>query len=254
MAATSLFISNSFSSCLFSQRQTLSSKSYLHDYPTAIPFSCSSTCFSTHKLNYFSAPKTYALRSSKFHKKLAPPVKGGGSSTLQYTEDEEAPSAAAIVDRFYAAINRKDVKLLSKLLAEDCTLYCMFFFQPFKGKDNVMMFLWDLMDSMDSQMQFVIDETTEGKPHKVAELWHLEQKKEKFYLGSGCSFHNCKSYQGKLLITDIQIFTDLPIKLDILAFAFVKVVRKIHVQLKRQKAQKVYQHIYMRSLLLLLIF
>ncbi|GLJ10424.1 hypothetical protein SUGI_0128010 [Cryptomeria japonica] len=215
MAATSLFISNSCSPHLFSQRkQTLSSKSYLHGCPTSIPLSSSSTCFTTHKLHYCYAPKTSSLKSYNFTKILAPPVKGVESSILQSSQDEE-PSAAAIVDSFYAAINRKDFTLLSNLLAEDCILHRTLFSEPFEGKERVMKLIRDSVDPMDSETRFVIDETIEGTPNKVGKIWHLEQKRADFIFDRGFSFHSCKSYQGKLLISDIEVFIN-SIQLDIL--------------------------------------
>ncbi|XP_057865036.2 uncharacterized protein LOC131072795 isoform X2 [Cryptomeria japonica] len=223
MAATSLFISNSCSPHLFSQRkQTLSSKSYLHGCPTSIPLSSSSTCFTTHKLHYCYAPKTSSLKSYNFTKILAPPVKGVESSILQSSQDEE-PSAAAIVDSFYAAINRKDFTLLSNLLAEDCILHRTLFSEPFEGKERVMKLIRDSVDPMDSETRFVIDETIEGTPNKVGKIWHLEQKRADFIFDRGFSFHSCKSYQGKLLISDIEVFIN-SIQLDILYSAINEVL------------------------------
>ncbi|KAH9305873.1 hypothetical protein KI387_010277, partial [Taxus chinensis] len=137
---------------------------------------------------------------------------GVGSSSFESIQDESS-SAAAIVDSLYAAINRKDVDLLSSLLSEGCTLNCMLFFQPFEGKQAVVGLMRDLMEAMAPGMLFVIDDTIEGNSHKVIVMWHLEWNQIKLPFSKGCSFYICKSYQGILLISDTQVFTESPIKL-----------------------------------------
>ncbi|KAH9305871.1 hypothetical protein KI387_010275, partial [Taxus chinensis] len=214
MAARSLFIPNSCSPSIFSRRKhSLTSKSCLQEYPNTVPFSSFSSCLNSHNLHYFSTPKISSLRRTHFHKHfLAPIVKGVGSSSFESVRDESS-AAADIVYSLYAAINRKDVDLLSSLLAEGCTLNCMLFFQPFGGKQTVVGFMRDLMEAMAPGMLFVIDDTIEGNSHKVIVMWHLEWNQIKLPFSKGCSLHICKNFHGILLISDTQVFTESPIKL-----------------------------------------
>eukprot|EP01018_Ginkgo_biloba_P020877 Gb_41143 [translate_table: standard] len=80
-----------------------------------------------------------------------------------------AGSAMTVVTGFYEAINRKDMNVLSDLIADGCILNDLSFPKAFEGRQ----FMKDFMDAMGKGMVFVIDGMREGDAFIVGVMWHL---------------------------------------------------------------------------------
>lgn len=162
-----------------------------------------------------------AYHHDTLHKFNHPAVGSGGSySRLQrkkwvlLSNDQsvvEAPTSSEItpdflecgstvVRRFYEGINGRDLGSVEKLIAENCVYEDLIFPQPFVGRKAILEFFNKFIDSISSDLRFVIDDISEDDPSGVGVTWHLEWKGKTFPFSKGCSFYRLEVINGQRLI------------------------------------------------------
>ncbi|XP_057856815.2 uncharacterized protein LOC131066126 isoform X2 [Cryptomeria japonica] len=128
--------------------------------------------------------------------------------------EEEADEITAIptVMKFYQGLNRKDVKAVTELLAENCVLNDSQFPGTFEGKKMVLKFVKDLVEAMGNDILFVVEEVSEGDDLNVAVIWHLECEGKALPFTKGCSFYHCEKQGERMVIRSMQDFMEPPLK------------------------------------------
>ncbi|KAL6494196.1 hypothetical protein OROGR_030996 [Orobanche gracilis] len=123
--------------------------------------------------------------------------------------EEENDQALDAVMKLYSAFKNKNINELSEILADECRCVCGFlsFFQTFQGKTQVLEFFSSLISMLGDNVQIVVKPTLHDGMN-VGVQWKFEWKKILVPLGKGFSFHICQSYQGKAVISNIELFME----------------------------------------------
>ncbi|OWM85617.1 uncharacterized protein LOC116207338 [Punica granatum] len=127
-----------------------------------------------------------------------------------HTEEEEDNNGALqAVLKLYDSIKNRNIMELSEVFGDDCQCGCNFipFFRSFRGKKQVLAFFSYLMRSLGSNIEFVVQPTLQDGMN-VGVSWRLEWNKKRVPLGKGFSFHICQVYQGKVLISNVEMFME----------------------------------------------
>lgn len=106
-------------------------------------------------------------------------------------------SAASVVRKFYAGINRRDLDSVEELIAENCVYEDLVFPQPFVGRKTILDFFKKFTDSVGSDLQFVIDDISNEDSSAVGVTWHLEWRGRPFPFSKGCSFYRLEVVNGQ---------------------------------------------------------
>ncbi|XP_057793723.1 uncharacterized protein LOC131010288 isoform X2 [Salvia miltiorrhiza] len=109
----------------------------------------------------------------------------------------ELDSAAGTVRKFYDGINRRDLASVEDLIALNCVYEDLIFSQPFTGREAILDFFKQFIDSISGDLQFAIDEISEEDTSAVGVTWHLEWKGKPFPFSRGCSFYQLDVINGQ---------------------------------------------------------
>ncbi|KAL3499308.1 hypothetical protein ACH5RR_038401 [Cinchona calisaya] len=137
------------------------------------------------------------------------------------------PSSSKIIMQFYTSINTKNLKLVEKLLSDDCFFDDYSFPKPFKGKQEVIKFLEQLITSMGQNMEFNVEHICEGDDFTAAVNWHLDWKNKQVPFTRGCSYFGLSRDGERLAIKKVQAVIESPIKPGGLALALFKIVTSV---------------------------
>ncbi|GMP79046.1 hypothetical protein CsSME_00034741 [Camellia sinensis var. sinensis] len=102
-------------------------------------------------------------------------------------------SASEIVKKFYEGINGHDLASVEDLIADNCVYEDLIFPQPFA----ILEFFQKFIDSISTDLQFVIDDISDEDTSVVGVTWHLEWKGKAFPFSKGCSFYRLDVLNGK---------------------------------------------------------
>ncbi|MDJ0706796.1 MAG: nuclear transport factor 2 family protein [Leptolyngbyaceae cyanobacterium MO_188.B28] len=131
-------------------------------------------------------------------------------------------SAHRVIQSFYEAVNRRDIPAAMDLVDDDCLYQDLNFPHPFQGKEAVQKLLEDSCKGMPNDLQFVIDDITEGDPLAVGVLWHVELGGAPFPNGRGASFCRVSEKTGKLVFA--RDLVEPPFKPGDAAFFIIRLV------------------------------
>ncbi|XP_074368084.1 uncharacterized protein LOC141708378 isoform X1 [Apium graveolens] len=109
----------------------------------------------------------------------------------------ELESAANVVRKFYGGINGRDLASVEALIANDCVYEDLIFPHPFVGRKAILEFFEKFNDSINEDLQFVIDDISTEDSIAVGVTWHLEWKGKPFPFSKGCSFYKLKVVNGQ---------------------------------------------------------
>ncbi|KAK1386792.1 Polyketide cyclase SnoaL-like domain [Heracleum sosnowskyi] len=109
----------------------------------------------------------------------------------------ELESASDVVRKFYAGINGRDLASVEALIADDCVYEDLIFPQPFVGRKAILEFFEKFNDSINEDLQFVIDDISTEDSIAVGVTWHLEWKGKPFPFSKGCSFYKLEVVNGQ---------------------------------------------------------
>ncbi|KAK9716619.1 hypothetical protein RND81_06G245900 [Saponaria officinalis] len=137
------------------------------------------------------------------------------------------PSLSAVVKRFYACINKKDLTQLEDLISSDCFLEDSVFPHSFQGKKEVVGFISQLVESMGKNVHFQIGTVCEGDELVASLDWHLEWKEDQIPFSRGCSIFQCSIEDDKLVIRKAKIITEPPVKPGKLALGLLKILTSL---------------------------
>ncbi|KAL3513358.1 hypothetical protein ACH5RR_026075 [Cinchona calisaya] len=122
------------------------------------------------------------------------------SSSNQGVEETSLTSldtASTVVRKFYQGINGHDLGSVENLIAEDSVYEDLIFAQPFVGRKAILDFFKKFIESISTDLQFVIDDISEDDVSRVGVTWHLEWKGKSFPLSKGCSFYRLEVLNGQ---------------------------------------------------------
>ncbi|EFJ41351.1 hypothetical protein VOLCADRAFT_98696 [Volvox carteri f. nagariensis] len=95
-----------------------------------------------------------------------------------------------VIVRYYEAYNSGDLDTIASLLAPDVSYHDMIYEDPFVGRDEVLNYLKKVRRTVPADLQFVIEDVTDGDPRAVGITWHVEcGDGVVFPFSRGCSFY-----------------------------------------------------------------
>ncbi|GLC52361.1 hypothetical protein PLESTB_000620900 [Pleodorina starrii] len=99
-------------------------------------------------------------------------------------------SGKDVIVRYYQAYNAGDLDTIAGLLAPDVSYHDMIYEDPFVGREAVVKYLKKVRATVPSDLQFVIEDVTDGDPRAVGITWHVEcGQGVVFPFSRGCSFY-----------------------------------------------------------------
>ncbi|XP_043692421.1 uncharacterized protein LOC122642878 [Telopea speciosissima] len=158
------------------------------------------------------------------------PILSRQHSISSDSNSEHQPSPftpSETIRQFYSCINNKDQKELSELISNDCFFEDHSFIKAFEGKEEIMHFFEQLMESIGSNVKFSIESICEGAKLTVWTTWHLEWKEKRIPFTRGCSFYECSEHGQRLMIKKARVMIESPIKPGVLALTLLKMVTRI---------------------------
>eukprot|EP00210_Caulerpa_lentillifera_P008715 g8313.t1 len=111
------------------------------------------------------------------------------------TEDQ---SSAAGVIQFYEGFNSRDLDRCMESIADDCIYEDTVFSEPFIGKAQVRNYFQEVIEYVDPELKFKIDEVSADPTGTVGLLWHVEVGEIVMPFSRGCSFYRVNN-QGKIV-------------------------------------------------------
>ncbi|XP_051139359.1 uncharacterized protein LOC127257096 [Andrographis paniculata] len=120
-------------------------------------------------------------------------------SLTNHSSSATPDQSSQIVSKFYDAINRRDFAALEDLIALNCVYEDLVFPRPFVGRQAILMFFKQFMDSINADLQFSIDDISseEEDSSAVGVTWHLEWRGKPFPFSKGCSFYRLEMVDGQ---------------------------------------------------------
>ncbi|KXZ47377.1 hypothetical protein GPECTOR_36g98 [Gonium pectorale] len=104
-----------------------------------------------------------------------------------------------VIVRYYQAYNAGDLEAISSLLAPDVSYHDMIYEEPFEGREEVLKYLRKVRRTVPPDLQFVIEDVTDGDPRAVGITWHVEcGDGVAFPFSRGASFYTLNE-QGQIL-------------------------------------------------------
>ncbi|KAL4185290.1 hypothetical protein AMTRI_Chr10g229990 [Amborella trichopoda] len=140
---------------------------------------------------------------------------------------EDEPKALDTVMKLYTALKNRNSKGVSDIIAEECKCMCNFIsLSPLQGKKQVVQFLSTLMGTMGKSMHFIIEPTFhEGLV--VGVQWNLQWKGYPMPLGKGYAIYTIQKYEGRVLISNMQMSMEPLLKSDLLRLRLIKFMAPI---------------------------
>ncbi|XP_042518179.1 uncharacterized protein LOC122091973 isoform X1 [Macadamia integrifolia] len=109
-------------------------------------------------------------------------ISSSATTTTATTAVEESPAApkdssgSDVIGKFYGGINAHDLGSVEDLIAENCIYEDLIFPQPFVGRKAILEFFNKFINSISTDLQFVIDDISNEDSSAVGVSWHLEGK------------------------------------------------------------------------------
>ncbi|XP_065854711.1 uncharacterized protein [Euphorbia lathyris] len=130
------------------------------------------------------------------------------SSESKEGEEDNNPALQTVL-KLHTAIKNKNINELSNTIGDECTCVCNFFsfFQFFQGKQQVLKFFNYVMEILGKNVEFVVQPTLQDGMN-VCVSWKLELSNTNMALGKGISIYICQTYQGKVLIRNVEMFME----------------------------------------------
>ncbi|XP_057954176.1 uncharacterized protein LOC131148485 isoform X2 [Malania oleifera] len=132
---------------------------------------------------------------------ITAPAKSSSSSSSGEDNPESSPvsgdSASDVVRKFYGRINAHDLASVEDLIAENCVYEDLLFPRPFVGRKAILEFFKKFIDSISTDLQFVIDDISDEDSLAIGVTWHLEWQGKPFPFSKGCSFYRLEISNGK---------------------------------------------------------
>ncbi len=138
-----------------------------------------------------------------------------------------------VIQSIYEAINRRDIPAAMELIDDDCIYEDLNFPQPFLGKDAVRKLFEESCQGVPDDLQFVIDDLTQGEQSTFGVLWHVELDGIPFPNGRGVSFYRLSEKTGKLVFA--RDLVEPPIKPGKVSFWIIRLVTPLIRLLLKQK-------------------
>ncbi|GAB2296820.1 hypothetical protein Dimus_030921 [Dionaea muscipula] len=161
----------------------------------------------------------YPIINGKF--KLIVPFAQSSDSAFQIL------SLSDIIQQFYACINKKDMHGIGELISDDCRLEDYSFPGTLQGKKDTLSFFHHLTESMGENVRFRIGHVYEGYELVACADWHLEWKQDPIPFTRGCSLFGCSQEGERLLIKEIRIIIESPIKPGKIVLAMLKILTSV---------------------------
>ncbi|WCJ28131.1 hypothetical protein M5689_009839 [Euphorbia peplus] len=135
-------------------------------------------------------------------------AKKSSESEVGDEENKNNPALETVL-KLYSAIKNKNIHEVSNTIGDECTCVSNFFsfFHFFQGKQQVLRFFNYVMEMLGKNIEFVVHPTLQDGM-TVGVSWKLEWSKTHVALGKGFSFYICQTYQGKVLIRNVEMFME----------------------------------------------
>ncbi|KAF8031847.1 hypothetical protein BT93_D0920 [Corymbia citriodora subsp. variegata] len=179
--------------------------------------------------------KPWILRRNK-DSGLKPSAAANSSSSAK----EEDHQALEAVLKLYEAIKDKNLRELSDILGDECRCVCNFipFFRAFQGKKQVLAFFSYLIKTLGNNIEIVVKPMAyDGMSVSVS--WKLEWNHETMPLGKGFSLHICQTYQGRVVIRNVEMFTE--------SFPYIELFRLRMLGFLMSMSEKTSSYIYSKK-------
>ncbi|KAK9822756.1 hypothetical protein WJX74_004842 [Apatococcus lobatus] len=119
---------------------------------------------------------------------LTAACKAFSSSVFYQGTRQDDPFGSLLVDRYYDAINARDLVALMDLFSPECMHDGLAYRQPFSGWQAVRSFYQDLFASLPQDVRFAQDDGTDGGTCTASVAWHLEDSDGSTPFGKGLTF------------------------------------------------------------------
>ncbi|XP_023773207.1 uncharacterized protein LOC111921865 isoform X1 [Lactuca sativa] len=150
------------------------------------------------------------------------------SSVITNSIIEQDPTPSDTITQFYKCINEKNIKQLENYISNDCFFEDYSFSNPFKGKQEVLRFLEQLITGMGQNVEFHVAHIYEDDDDLTAGVdWHLEWKNRQVPFTRGCSLYRLTREGERLMIRKAQVFVESPIKPGDLFLILLKIVTSL---------------------------
>ena len=140
---------------------------------------------------------------------------GDGSSAVV---DSDLP----VVERYFEAWNRRDMKEAVSLFTDDCNMRDLQYDSEFTGRDEFERHLLRVKDCLPGSFEFVVDDLALS-PTKAGVVWHVENDGSPLAFTRGCSFYTMDKRSG-LIDSGFEIPEKAPPKMGWLNSAKAKFV------------------------------
>ncbi|XP_028063634.1 uncharacterized protein LOC114266887 isoform X1 [Camellia sinensis] len=169
--------------------------------PSSSSSSSNSTTTTTTSPPHFNTVKIISTTTRRRRRWAVSSSSSSGNQTLGIapttTLSSPPASASEIVKKFYEGINGHDLASVEDLIADNCVYEDLIFPQPFVGRKAILEFFQKFIDSISTDLQFVIDDISDKDTSVVGVTWHLEWKGKAFPFSKGCSFYRLDVLNGK---------------------------------------------------------
>jgi ketosteroid isomerase-like protein len=129
-------------------------------------------------------------------------------------ESNNSPNTVSVVERYFDAWNRRDMKTAISLFTPDCQMRDLQYDDAFSGRDEFERHLLRVKDCLPSSFAFVVDDIALTKT-KAGVLWHVENNGDPLAFTRGCSFYNINEKSG-LIESGFEIPEKAPPKMGYL--------------------------------------
>ncbi|KAL3800425.1 hypothetical protein ACHAWO_003090 [Cyclotella atomus] len=130
------------------------------------------------------------------------------------TETSQDASASTVVEQYFEAWNKRDMKSAISLFTPDCQMRDLQYDDAFSGRDEFEKHLLHVKDCLPSSFAFVVDDIVATKS-KAGVLWHVENNGDPLAFTRGCSFYNIDEKSG-LIKSGFEIPEKAPPKMGYL--------------------------------------
>ena len=127
-----------------------------------------------------------------------------------------------VIQSFGEALNRRDIAAAIDFIDDECIYEDCNFPQPFLGKEAIREIFEEYCQNLPDDLQYVIDDLTEGAQNAVGVLWHVELDGIPFPNGRGVSFYRVSEKTGKLVFA--RDLVEPPIKPGKVSFLIIRLL------------------------------
>ncbi|XP_028063636.1 uncharacterized protein LOC114266887 isoform X3 [Camellia sinensis] len=217
--------------------------------PSSSSSSSNSTTTTTTSPPHFNTVKIISTTTRRRRRWAVSSSSSSGNQTLGIapttTLSSPPASASEIVKKFYEGINGHDLASVEDLIADNCVYEDLIFPQPFVGRKAILEFFQKFIDSISTDLQFVIDDISDKDTSVVGVTWHLEWKGKAFPFSKGCSFYRLDVLNGKKQIIYGRDSVEPAIKPGEMALVCtIALIHDINLYKSRMHIYTTQQHLY----------